>query len=149
MNPLVQYYLRQGGRGVGDGDIGPIYHIPPFVQREHGIGSFLSGLWRSIGPLLWSGAKSIGKETLRTGGKILTDIVENQSPDVSTHDIISKNLSESTQNLISNLRGRGRKRKRTTRKAKASKSKTKNKNAKRILNHSLPDHVCKRSLRQL
>jgi hypothetical protein len=130
MNPLVQYYLKQGGRG-GGGDIGPIYHITPFVQRGHGIGSFLSGVWRSIRPLLWSSAKSIGKETLRTGGKILTDIVENQSPDVSTHDIITKNLSESTQNLIGKLRGRGRKRRRTTRKARASKTKQK-KNAKRI-----------------
>jgi hypothetical protein len=129
MNPLVQYYLRQGGRG-GGGDIGPIYHIPPFVQRGHGIGSFLSGLWRSIRPLLWSGAKNIGKETLRTGGKILTDIVENQSPDVTTRDIISKNLSESTQNLIGKLRGRGRKRKRTTGKSKTKKRKPQN--AKRI-----------------
>jgi hypothetical protein len=42
MKPLFQYYLRQGGRS-GAGDIGPIYHIPPFVQRVQGIGSFLGG----------------------------------------------------------------------------------------------------------
>jgi hypothetical protein len=69
MNSLVQYYLRQGVRGGGGVDIGPIYHIPPFVQRGHGIGCFLSGLERSIRPLLWSGGKSIRKETLRTGAK--------------------------------------------------------------------------------
>jgi hypothetical protein len=63
MSPLVRYYLRQAGKG---GDIGPIYNVPPFLQRAHGIGSFLYGLWRSIRPILWSGAKDIGKETLRS-----------------------------------------------------------------------------------
>jgi hypothetical protein len=81
-----------------------------------------------------------------TGGKILTDIAENQSPDVSMQDIISKNLSESAQNLFTLLQGRGRKRKRkgtTTSKAKkaskkrkksASKSKSKNKRSRKPKN---------------
>jgi hypothetical protein len=62
---------------------------------------------------------------MRTGGKILTDIAENQSPDITTHDIISKNVSESAQNLIGSLRGRGRKHTKpttTTSKARASKN---------------------------
>jgi hypothetical protein len=36
-------------------------------------------------PLLWSGAKTLGKETLPTGGKILTDIAD-KTPGASTHD---------------------------------------------------------------
>ena len=70
-------------------------------------------------PILWSGAKSIGKETLkalgreaiRTGTNIIRDIAEN--PPTQTTDIISKHVSDSTQNIINKLRGSGpRKRKR-------------------------------------
>ena len=83
MVPLVQYYRREAGRGRED--IGPIYSTPPFVQRGHGLSSVLSGLFRTLRPILWSGAKSMGKETLkalgrealRTGGMFLPDIAEN------------------------------------------------------------------------
>ena len=47
---------------------------------------------------------------LRSGGKILTDIAENRSPEVSPKDIVSKHVTQSVQNLIGNLRGGGRKR---------------------------------------
>jgi hypothetical protein len=82
MNPLVQYYLRQAGRGErGDNGIGSIYGVPHFVQRGYGTGNLLSGLFRTVRPILWSGAKSVGRQTfralgreaLRTGGKILQD----------------------------------------------------------------------------
>jgi len=53
--------------------------------------------------LLWS----VG----RTGGKIITDILKNKSPDVSAEAIISKHVgdavTESTQHLICKLWGRG------------------------------------------
>ena len=49
------------------------------------------------------------RETLRTGGKILTDITENNSPEVNPKDFVSKHVNKFVQNLISNLRGRGRK----------------------------------------
>jgi hypothetical protein len=96
MNPLVHYYLRQAGRGSRrDNGIGPVYASPLYLQRGHGIGSFLGGLFRSVRPLLWSGAKILGKatvkalgrEALRTGGRILSDIAD-KTPDVSTSDII-------------------------------------------------------------
>ena len=50
----------------------------------------------------------MGRETLRTGGKILTDIAARD--EVSAGDIISKQVTESAQTLISKLKGRGRKR---------------------------------------
>ena len=60
MNPLVPYYLHQAGRGLGDNGIGPIYGNPHVLQRGHGIGSFLAGLWCSfVRPLLWQGAKVV------------------------------------------------------------------------------------------
>ena len=56
------------------------------------------------------GAKAVVRETLRTGGKILTDITENKSPELSPKDIVSKHVTESVQNLIGSLRAGGRKR---------------------------------------
>ena len=52
----------------------------------------------------------MGRETLRTGAKILRVIAENKSPELSHKDIVSKHVTESVQNLIGNLRGGGRKR---------------------------------------
>jgi hypothetical protein len=115
MNPLVRYYLHQAGGGYGDNSIGPIYSAPPILQRGHGIGSVLTEFWRWIKPILWKGAKSLGRETMRTGGKILSDLADNTSPNVKPADIVSKRLSESAQNVIGRvLRGRGKKRKRNT-----------------------------------
>jgi hypothetical protein len=50
----------------------------------------------------------VGRETFRTGGKILTDIAEIKSTELSPKDILSKHVTESVQNLIGNLRGGGR-----------------------------------------
>jgi len=138
MNSLVSYYLNQAGRGRSGGynSIGPIYSTPPFVQRGHGIGSFLSGLFRFVRPILWSGAKVVGRETLRTGGRVLQDIAENKSPDVSARDIVSRHLGEVTQNLIGKLRGKGRKRKRLTNR---SPSKKKSKKAKLSIKRDIFD----------
>ena len=71
----MKYYIRQAG--VGDDDVEPIYVLPS--QRGRGIGSLLSGLFRAVRPVLWSGAKDFGKatlkalgnEALRTDGRIL------------------------------------------------------------------------------
>jgi hypothetical protein len=62
MDPVVLYYRRQAGCGLED--IGSIYSTP-FVQRRHGLGNVLAGLFRTPWLILWSGAKSIDKETLK------------------------------------------------------------------------------------
>jgi len=43
--------------------------------------------------------KALGREALRTGGKILTDNPEN--PQTETKDIISKHVTDSTQSIKS------------------------------------------------
>jgi len=111
MDPLVRYYLRQAGRGHTNG-IGPIYEVPPVLQRGYGIGSFLAGLWRTVRPILWSGANTLGRETLRTGGDILSDMARSTGGE-SPGDIVSRRVNETAQNLIGKLRGRCRKRKAT------------------------------------
>jgi hypothetical protein len=108
MQPLVRYYLHQPGRGSDDNGIGPIYSTSPFLQRGHGIGNFLGGLFSFIKPMLWSAGKAVGQEALRAGGNILTDMAENKSP---ARDIVSRHVTASTQNLAQKLRGGGRKRK--------------------------------------
>ena len=78
MDPLVRYYLHQAGRGADNG-IGPVYAVPPFRQRGYGIGSFVGGILRMVPKILWRDAKTVGRETLRTSGKMLNDIAENDS----------------------------------------------------------------------
>ena len=57
------------------------------------------------------GDKAFGRETLPSGGEILTYIVARKSIDeVSSGDRVSKHVPDSAQNLISKLRGLGRKR---------------------------------------
>jgi len=104
---LETYYLNQAGRGLSPTPgIGPIYSVPLYLQREHVIGNFLGTLFHFVRPLLWT----VG----RTCSKIITDIVKNNSPDVRAEDIISKyvgdGVTESTNRLISKLRGWGLKR---------------------------------------
>jgi len=78
---------------------------PASLQRGPSIGNFFGILFRCIPPLLWRGAKAVVRETLRTGGKILTDIAVNKSHDVSPKDIVSKHVTQSVQNPIGNMRG--------------------------------------------
>jgi len=52
MNPLTRYYINQAGRG-GGGGVGPIYSLPPFFQRGHGLGDILGGLIRTIKPFFF------------------------------------------------------------------------------------------------
>ena len=107
MDPLVRYYIHQAGRDIGSrGCIGPIYSLPPIYQRGYGIGNFLGGLWRMVRPILWSGTKTVGREALRKGGKILSDMADNNDGS-SPGNIVSKHARD----LISKLKGRGHKRK--------------------------------------
>ena len=105
MYPIEVDYIRQADcqSDRNDTGIGPIYSTPPFLQ--HGIGNVFDSLFRWIRLILWSGAKAVGRETLRTGGKILTDIAE-KSPEVRPRDIVSMHVNESAQKLMNKLRGR-------------------------------------------
>jgi len=68
-DPYLAYYRHQQlGHGVSSVYQGAAY------QRGHGVGSFLGGLFRTISPLLKSGASAVGREALRTGVGFLGDI---------------------------------------------------------------------------
>lgn len=87
--PYEHYYSHQAGSGIG-----VIYKGVPY-QRGHGIGSFLGGLFRSVLPLLSSGARVIGKEALNTGVGLLSDMVSSRPIEES----IKSRLKEASSNL--------------------------------------------------
>ena len=49
-HPLKLYYRKQAGGGGSEHGIGPIYSIPPYLQRGHGIGDFLAPCFAGFGP---------------------------------------------------------------------------------------------------
>jgi len=97
MRPLEVYFLNIRGRGINTPGIGTVYSAPLYFQRGHGKGNFFGRLFRWVRPILWRGGKAVGHETLRTGGKILTDIAERSLTDsTSSGDIVSKLATKST-----------------------------------------------------
>ena len=60
--------------------------------------------------MIWSGVKTVGRETLRTSGMILSNLADNKAGDVKPRHIIAKHVGDSSQTLIQKLRGKGRKR---------------------------------------
>lgn len=88
-DPYLAYYKQQLGHGVS------VVYRGALHQRGHGIGSFLGGLFRTVTPLLKSGAKAIGKEALRTGINVLSDVVSTVPP----KQAISSRMKEFTSTL--------------------------------------------------
>lgn len=109
-DPYLAYYKNQLGSGVS-----VVYKGAPH-QRGHGIGSFLGGLFRSIAPLLKSGAKAVGQEALRSGINVLSDIAGTMPPNKAfgvRMKEFTTNLKRRADNKIDNvMKGSGYKRKR-------------------------------------
>jgi len=61
--------MKQSGSGM------PVFQGSR-MQRGHGLGSILSGFFRSAWPLIQTGAKAFGKQVLRTGLQIANDVSE-------------------------------------------------------------------------
>lgn len=130
----THYYLNQAGTGFGSVYAGNVY------QRGHGIGSFLSGLFRCVFPLIKNGTATVGNELLKTGAHIVSDIARNEDFDT----VIKRRGKETIENLSrlagERMFGRGynvsvnRKRKQSQTKArggkKAKKPKANNKKKK-------------------
>ena len=102
------YYIRSQ---FGNGGVLPAYRGAP-VQSGHGIGSFLSGLFKTAVPILSSVgrgvAKTAGKALLSTGRKILGDVISgasvkssivNRSKEAGKH--LLKRAANSAQDYLS------------------------------------------------
>lgn len=88
----TSYYVNQAGGNFNNFYSGPIY------QRGNGIGSFLSGLFRVVMPLVKKGVLAAGDETLKSSFKIAKDIV--------THGDIHKSVQERGREAIMNMGSR-------------------------------------------
>jgi hypothetical protein len=117
MDPYTRFYLHQSAGG----EIGPVYRANFRVQRGNGLGSFFRGLFRFVKHLLYSGAEAVGKEALKTGSNIITDIL-NKDSEQPVRNIFKGYFREAKCNLEDKIKkmawsGLGLKRKRMTKKA--------------------------------
>lgn len=72
-NVFSKRKVVQRGRGIAD--IGTVYRAPRMhFQRGRGFSDVFSGILKFITPYLISGSKAIGKEALRSGGEILSNV---------------------------------------------------------------------------
>ena len=90
-NPYEDYYLNQVGKGAARL---PVYSGLP-VQRGHGFGGILRSLARSAAPLLKRGAIAVGKQLLKTGGRVASDVVAGKNLKTS----LKRRAQESIQDL--------------------------------------------------
>ena len=129
MDPLVRYYIHQARSGRSDNGMGPICNNPPFIQRGHGIGIILGGLWLSfVRPLLCHGTKTVGSGALLAGRNIPTDMTD---PDAKFRDFVRRNLRDSAHRILKWLSGQGRKTKRGKSGKQSSRIKKRKKDIKR------------------
>jgi hypothetical protein len=96
MDRYTRYYVNQSGDG---GEVGPVYRASFRVQKGNGIGSFFRGLFGFVKPLLYSGAKAVGKEALKTGSNIITDML-NKEPQQPVGHIFKIDLLRQKITLI-------------------------------------------------
>lgn len=98
------YYVGQTGNGL------PYYRGIP-LQKGYGIGGFFAKLFRSALPFLVSGAKSVGKEVLRTGTLVANDVLAGENFKESTQKrtrFAGKNLARRALDKARNMVGNGR-----------------------------------------
>ena len=84
-----EYYLNQAGRGY------PVY-VGTRYQRGHGLGSIFGSLFKSAVPLLKRGAKTLGREALKTGLNLASDVMEGQN----VTQAAKSRLKSTGQNLL-------------------------------------------------
>lgn len=87
MDPYIDHFILQNGGGggsvvygnIGSG-VGRVYVGSPYQRGHGGIGSFLAGVFRRVLPLFKRGAKTIGKEAVRAGLNVMSDVTEGNTP---------------------------------------------------------------------
>jgi hypothetical protein len=129
--PLEEYYLRQTGDGL------PYYSGAP-LQRGYGLGGIFGSIFRTIFPFLKQGAKTVGKELMKTGVSIASDVVSGENVKTAakrrfqeTGRTLVDKAVEKTKSMI----GEGRRRKL------AGIYKRKHKTRKRIILAKVPDEI--------
>ena len=108
------YYMDQSGSGM------PVFVGSP-GQRGHGLGSMLSGFFRSAFPMIKRGLAAFGKHALKTGLDIANDVVAGDSFQDSTKRRVPEGIKRfaTAENFI-NQSGSGGRRIRRKRKRSSS-----------------------------
>lgn len=100
------YYCQQSGSGM------PVFQGSR-TQRGHGLGSILSGFFRSAWPLIQTGAKALGKQFLRTGLHIANDVADGKNFKEASKIHIPAGIKEfASTNHFNTQSGSGRRKKR-------------------------------------
>ena len=93
------YYTRQVGRGF------PVFQGPR-NQRGFGLGGILGGLLKSAMPLIKQGAKTLGRQAIRTGVDIAKDALSGQDLKTAAKSRIKRAGRDLTQRAIHSLDSR-------------------------------------------
>jgi hypothetical protein len=83
------YYIHQAGKGY------PVF-AGRSHQRGHELGSIFGGLFKAAMPLLKKGAKTLGREALKTGLNIAGDVVQGRN----IKQAAESRLKSTGQNLL-------------------------------------------------
>ena len=94
MDRYTRYYANQSGCG----EIVPVCRATFRVQSGNCIGSFFRSLFHFLKSLLYSGAKAVGKEALKTGSNI-TAYILNKEPEQPMGSIFKNHFNEGNSNL--------------------------------------------------
>jgi len=89
---ITQYYVTQAGGGH--------FYAGSSYQKGYGIGSWLGGLFRSVLPILRSGAIAVGKEAARAASHVLADVAAGDNVKSS----FKKHAGEAANNLTGQMK---------------------------------------------
>lgn len=92
-NYITNHYVTQAGNGIG-------FYAGLSHQKGAGVGSWLAGLFRTILPVLKSGATAVGREAVRAGSHVLADVAAGQNIRGSA----KKHIEEAGENLSNALK---------------------------------------------
>lgn len=107
------HYATQTGNGL------PYYQGVSF-QKGYGLGSWFRRIFRTALPFLVKGGQSVGKEVLRTGTRVMSDVLAGENVKESTKKRTKeagKNIARKAVDKLQSMVGNGKyKRKRKTQK---------------------------------
>ncbi|GFW21694.1 uncharacterized transposon-derived protein F54H12.3 [Trichonephila clavipes] len=118
------------------------YYAEQSFQKGYGIGGWFKRLFRTALPFLKSGAKSVGKEVLKTSTQIANDMLEGQSFPESARqrsNETGKKLIKKAIQKADEMIGRGKKHQRYKRKRKGMKATSYSK-SKKVRGRDIFDH---------
>lgn len=67
-------------------------------QDGYGLGGMLSGLFRHIVPVLKPIAKSFAKSALKTGGRVVSDVISGRQPNIG--EAVRKRVAETIDDAV-------------------------------------------------